>query len=198
MKNNIKAGIVETFMADIKCDAHIVPQYSRACSAIALALAAYGARKGIDDFLKILQKEKEFSFGSVVLTRSQGGNADFLINIITQDNLKKHAFTTIQRAIYAALATAEENGIETIACPMADVAYRCGLCAGETAMAVLSAVDTFPNKKGVVKQFILAAHNMPWSCRGIEEILANEIYRGAKSAQEPTFDLRQWARQNFR
>lgn len=197
MKNNIKVGIVNGKFHHQICSAYIIPQNHSHCSALAVFLAQnYSLEEAVNEYQAVLDMEpsKKVKPGTILCSRGDDLRAEYLLHVVTEGELPEKNFSTVQRCVYLALHYAEKYGLKTIACPELGAQ---NLQPHDMAMAILSAIDAFPNKKGVIEQFNIVLTDKPWANIVMEKILNNEIYRGAQSPHEPDFNFAEWIEKTF-
>lgn len=198
MKNQIKIGVIDGNIVNVEADAYIVPQYADCLShhGVANCITRSGSEvsKGMNEY----ESKCPLPHGSVVMTPSYGGKSKYLLHTAVLGTEREKKFSTIQRAVYLSLLCAEANGIEKIVCPSLGLDQVDPILPSDSAKAILSAVDLFPNKKRVIKEFTIIVFFSPWTRVVFDQININELYRGALPPQEPGFSLAKWIETNFR
>lgn len=198
MKNGIKIGIIEGNIVNCDVDAYIVPQYADHLShhgvANCIAHSDSETIKGMNEY----KSKCPLPFGTVMMTPSYGGKSKHLLHVAILGTEKERKFSAIQRAVYMALKCAEVNGVEKIVCPALGMDQVDPILASDSAKAILSAVEMFANKNGVIKEFIIILFFLPWTRVVFDQVNTNELYRGAVPPQEPNFSLAKWVETNFR
>lgn len=194
MKNGIFIKIEVGNIVDKTCDAYIVPQYPTHPNqqGVSQAIAISGGMDGIEAFAKCCPVEEN----AVIHTPCSGSKAKHLLHITLLGGDLRKRFTAIQKTVYLALNMAEKLGIAKICCPVLGMEGIDSFLASNSAKAILSAIDIFPNRKGVVKEFTIVHYFQPYAAIMTRQVLDNELYRDARSPDEKDFDFRQWAYDN--
>jgi O-acetyl-ADP-ribose deacetylase (regulator of RNase III) len=100
----------------------------------------------LDEFQEFVDSEGEQKFGTVLLTKSGGGNSKHLLHVVSVASPREHEFDTVQTAFYNALKVAETNGIKRIVAPAMGTGIIGQLTAAQSAKAMMSAIEQYDTK----------------------------------------------------
>jgi len=135
-------------MTKVRAGAYIVPHFDKAASygGVGGAVARAGAINGIEEFEQFVSKKGQQKFGTILLTKSHGGNSENLLHAVSVGSGRTEEFKTVQASIYNALRTAEQNNIKSVAAPALGTGIIGHLTDEQSAKAILSAVEQFANE----------------------------------------------------
>ncbi|MBI3016459.1 MAG: hypothetical protein HYY62_00435 [Deltaproteobacteria bacterium] len=141
VKVNVKLGD----MTEEKVDAYVVPHSNHEASYDGVGGAVFlaGAQAGIDAFDRDLQSRGIPPFGSAFCTRSGGGNAPNLLNVVSIGSKAEDEFQVVSQSMYYALNIANMEGLSTIAAPALGTGTVGNLTAEMSAIAMMEGIQRF-------------------------------------------------------
>ena len=153
--NNIEVNFISGDITKLVVDAYIIPQFfcEASTAGVGGAVMRSGALEGIEAYQKYINENGNLNFGEGIITKSGGGNSNFLLHVATVDSGRKNEFQTIQKAIYTALYLANQQKLSTIATPALGTGTLGTLSTEQSVKAIFSAIDHFSrtaNGKAIV------------------------------------------------
>ena len=142
---NVTVNVALGDMTAIKADAFVVPEFQTRVSegGVGGAIWSKGAGKGMEAYEKHIKKHGKQEFGSVVVTDAGGGNSSKLLHAVTVGSGAENEFTTIQTAVYNALRTAQEQGMQSVVIPQMGTGIIGSLTSEQSAGAIMSGINQF-------------------------------------------------------
>ena len=182
-------------MTRIPSDAYVVPEFQGGASYGGVGGAIYrsGGGAGLDEFEAMAQSEGPFSFGTVKLTKSGGGNSKFLLHAVTVGSGAEREFQVVHEGFLECLRQAQANGISEIVAPALGTGIIGDLNATQSAKAMLSAVEKFTSEGGAVGVKI-AIYGDRDAFAAYSQVLTEAMYSETDTKQggQKLFDLDQW------
>ncbi|MFV0626125.1 MAG: macro domain-containing protein [Alphaproteobacteria bacterium] len=171
--NNIEVNFISGDITKLVVDAYIIPQFfcQASTAGVGGAVMRSGALEGIEAYQKYIDKNGNLNFGEGIITKSGGGNSNFLLHVASVDSGKENEFQTIQKAIYTALYLANQQKLSTIATPALGT-----LSAEQSAKAIFSAIDQFSKTANGIENISLVFFNDPTAIETSKNILLNDLY----------------------
>ena len=142
---NINVKVLAGDMTVMPTDAYVVPQFTYAASSggVGGAVAHAGGVGGLKQYQEFINQQGEQPFGKVLLTESGGGNARYHLHVVSVGSPPQDEFNTVQTAMFNALSTAAQNGIQSIIAPAMGTGIIGKLTPEQSAKAMMSAVQAF-------------------------------------------------------
>ena len=133
-----------------KAGAYLVPHFSAGVNygGIAGAVARFGAQLGVEEYEEFVNKNGPQPFGQVKITKSYGGNAEFLLHAVTVGSGAATEFDVARTATQDSLKLCEKNGIATLIVPALGTGIVGELADQQSAKAMLSAIDRYSKAGG--------------------------------------------------
>lgn len=169
----INKKVISGNIVKIDVEAIMVPQFDAQASfgGVGGSIIRSGAAAGMEEFNSIAMKN-HFNYGEALITESGGGNAKYLLHLVTigSDN----EFASVQRAVFEALKLADETGIRTIAVPLVGSGIIGTLTPTQSAKAIFSAVALFEEMATTVDTVTLVLYNE--AIEPVQQVLDDESY----------------------
>lgn len=169
----IEKKVISGNIVKIDVEAIMVPQFESGASfgGVGGSIIRSGAAAGMEEFNKEA-KQNYFNYGEAMLTESGGGNAKYLLHLVTigSDN----EFEAVQRAVFEALKLAAEKGIHTIAVPLVGSGIIGTLTPTQSAKAIFSAVALFEEMATTVESVTLVLYNE--AIEPVQQVLDDQSY----------------------
>jgi O-acetyl-ADP-ribose deacetylase (regulator of RNase III) len=115
-------------------------------------------------------------FGKAVITKSGGGNSNYLIHTVTVGSGANEEFSTVQRAMLAALKLAEAKKLETIAVPALGTGIIGQLTDVQSAQALMSAIHEYQQQGGSPLKVTFVIFRNPQAISAFENTLKDKSY----------------------
>ena len=140
-------------LTTVKADAYLVPEFNSCVSegGVGGAIWRNGGSKGLDAYEQIIKTQGKQEFGTVHITESGGGNSSKLIHAVTVGSGAENEFEVVQKAVYNALKSAEEQGLSSVAMPALGTGIIGNLTNEQSAQAMMSAIRQFTNEGGKIR-----------------------------------------------
>ncbi len=148
--------ILEILLGDItkeKVDAYIVPHFNSAISyyrGVGGLLAIRGGYPGLKAYKKFVNG-RTLDFGTAHVTKSGGGNAQYLINVVSLGSGADSEYRVVSETMYNALEEAEARGIKSVAAPAMGTEIIGHLSPEQSAMAMIAGIKKYAAKGGTIQ-----------------------------------------------
>jgi O-acetyl-ADP-ribose deacetylase (regulator of RNase III) len=183
-----------------KAGAYLVPHFDSAVvkGGVAGSIARGGAELGIDEFADYMDRNGPLPFGTVRLTKSYGGNAEFLCHAVSVQSGEDTAFQVIHDVTLESLRLCGVNGISRLVVPALGTGILRELTDEQSAKAMLSAVHDYAREGGGPVEMAVVLYaggsDAPSLFRAFSEAVKSKSYETAapeKAAGE--IDPGRWA-----
>ena len=147
---NVNVTVAGGDMTQIKADAYLVPQFTSCASegGVGGAIIRRGAIDGMEEYNQYAKSLGNLDWGTVLLTKSGGGNSDYLLHAATAGASAEDSFEIAQKATYSALKRAQESGLKSVVIPAIGTGIIGCLTNTESANAILSGINQFAKEGG--------------------------------------------------
>jgi O-acetyl-ADP-ribose deacetylase (regulator of RNase III) len=195
--NGIPVRIEQGDITSKKCDAYVIPQFNSCMSegGVGGAVMRAGAEQGMLAYEQYLSGHGgTLAFGDACVTAAGGGNAKYLIHVASVGSGPASEFSTIQKAVFNALALAKKRGIKIIGIPALGTGVIGSLTPTQSAKAMMSAVFEFAKKDATLHEINFAIYAPDAVVAEFGNVLKEKSYQhtsdevGAKK-----FDFGKWA-----
>lgn len=177
---NVPVAVLAGNLTRLTVDAYVVPHFKKGVSTggVGSAIIEGGAKAGIDSFEQVYAEAGgELPFGSAHVTESGGGNAKYLINVVSVGSGVQNEFKVISDATYNAMVVAHQKGIKTIALPALGTGFAGDSSGRQCADAMLSGLDRFAREGGRLDgvAFVIYGEKETWN--GFNQALDSRSYK---------------------
>ena len=184
-------------MTQIKADAFFVPEFSSCASegGVGAAIARGGAEEGLNEYDKFIEKNGELDFGKVILTKSGGGNSEWLLHGVTAGADADNQFEVAQNATYNALKSAQDFGLKSVVIPAIGTGIIGHLTNTESAQAILAGINKFAQEGGKMDVSVVV-YSVGQGYRDFAGVLNSKSYENATSTVgTKEFDMADFSRE---
>ena len=191
---NVSVRVVGGDMTKIKADAYFVPQFTSCASegGVGGAIMYSGAQEGMEEYNKYIEENGEMAWGDVIMTKSGGGNSQFLLHGATAGANKEDSFEVAQKATYKALQLAQEAGLKSVVIPAIGTGIIGSLTNEESAKAILSGVNQFAQEGGNMDVSVVV-YSTGQGYKDFENVLTSKSYENA----QPTIGTKEFEPEKF-
>lgn len=154
--NFIDVEFLRGDVTKLTAEALIVPQHYDAVYATPLTkrLKYCGAEDGIICFEQFIKRNSVF-WGDTFVTPG-GGNTKQLIHVVMLGGEARNAFEIIQKSVWSALITADENGFTSLVFPLTQNACSFwGVTSFDAMGIILQSICNFSNSEHRIEEFTI-------------------------------------------
>ncbi len=171
--------LVSGDLTEVEADGVVIPHFRGAASfaGVGGAVARGGAMMGMRLYQAYL--EQAFpppGFGSVIVTRSGGGTAWWLLHATSVGGGAEHDADVARRAVRNALGLARARGVTSLAVPALATGMAGSLSARDAASAMLSGVADHVAAGGLHVPVRIVTHHDPAGHADFADVLASGAY----------------------